>query len=60
MLVDTGSSTRGICVAQLLLMAAFHEPMQEVSAQAARLLAEVVKTGGLNYVAVFVVYLAAP
>ena len=46
-------------VAQLLLMAAYHEPVGEALAQAARLLAQIPQSGGLNYVEVFVVYLAA-
>ena len=46
-------------VAQLLMMAAYHASMREALAQAARLVAEVSKTGGLNYVEVFVVYLVA-
>jgi hypothetical protein len=46
-------------VAQLLMMAAYHEPIHELLDQAARLLAQVVKTGGMDYVGVFVVYLVA-
>jgi len=43
-------------VAQLLLMAAYQKSMREALAHAARLLAQ---TGGVNYLEVFVVYLAA-
>jgi len=46
-------------VAQLLMMAAYHAPGRETLEQAARLLAQVAQTGGLNYVEVFVVYLVA-
>ncbi len=46
-------------VAQLLLMAAFHQPVRAVLAQAAALLAQIAQTGGLNYIETFVVYLVA-
>jgi predicted transposase/invertase (TIGR01784 family) len=46
-------------VAQLLMMAAYHAPVRELLSQAARLLAQVARTGGMDYVGVFVVYLAA-
>ena len=46
-------------IAQLLMMAAYHEPMRELLEMAGRLLAQVPRTGGINYVKVFVVYLLA-
>jgi hypothetical protein len=46
-------------VAQLLMMAAYHEPVRALLDQAARLLAQVAKTGGIDYVGIFVVYLVA-
>lgn len=46
-------------VAQLLMMAAYRAQMQEALRLAAPLMAQVTRTGGVNYVAVFVLYLAA-
>ena len=46
-------------VAQLLLMAAYRAQVQEALHLAARLMAQLTQTGGVNYVAVFVLYLAA-
>uniref|UniRef100_A0A7C1JX66 Rpn family recombination-promoting nuclease/putative transposase n=1 Tax=Caldilinea aerophila TaxID=133453 RepID=A0A7C1JX66_9CHLR len=46
-------------VAQLLMMAAYQKRMQEALRLAAPLMAQLTRGGGLNYVAVFVVYLAA-
>ncbi|MBX2999875.1 MAG: Rpn family recombination-promoting nuclease/putative transposase [Caldilineaceae bacterium] len=46
-------------VAQLLMMAAYHEPVRALLDQAAKLLAQVAKTGGIDYVSIFVVYLVA-
>ena len=46
-------------VAQLLLMAAYRAQVQEALRLAAPLMAQLTHTGGVNYVAVFVLYLAA-
>jgi predicted transposase/invertase (TIGR01784 family) len=46
-------------VAQLLMMAAYRAQVQEVLRLAAPLMAQLTRTGGLDYVAVFVIYLAA-
>jgi len=46
-------------VAQLLMMAAYQKSVRDALTHAARLLAQVAQTGGLNYMEVFVVYLAA-
>ncbi len=46
-------------IAQLLLMAAFQKFVQKALAQAAQLIAQVERTGGIDYVKVFVIYLAA-
>lgn len=46
-------------IMQLLMLAAFHEPIQEALTLAAELLAQVPHTGGINYEMFFVVYLAA-
>ena len=46
-------------VAQLLLMAAYRTQVQEALRLAAPLMAQVPQMGGVNYVAVFVLYLAA-
>ena len=46
-------------VAQLLMMAAFQKSVHEALMYAARLSAQVAQTGGVNYMEVFVVYLAA-
>jgi len=46
-------------VMQLLMLAAFHEPIQEALTLAAELLAQVPRTGGIEYDLFFVVYLAA-
>ncbi len=44
---------------QLLMLAAFHKPIQEALTLAAELLAQVPRTGGIEYDLFFVVYLAA-
>lgn len=46
-------------VMQLLMFAAYHEPLQEALALAARLLAEMPEKSGINYVRIFVRYLLA-
>jgi predicted transposase/invertase (TIGR01784 family) len=46
-------------VAQLLMMAAVQAQVQEALRQAAPLMAQLTRTGGVDYVAVFVLYLAA-
>lgn len=46
-------------VLQLLMFAAYHEPIQEALTLAARLLAEMPEQGGINYVRIFVRYLLA-
>ncbi len=46
-------------VMQLLMFAAFHEPIQEALNLAAQLLAQVPESGGVNYVRVFVRYVFA-
>jgi predicted transposase YdaD len=46
-------------VAQLLLMAAYRDPVRDVLRVAAPLMAQVTRSGGIDYVAVFVLYLAA-
>ena len=46
-------------IMQLLMLAAFHEPIQEALTLAAEFLAQVPRTGGINYELFFVVYLAA-
>lgn len=46
-------------IMQLLMLAAFHEPIQEALALAARLLAQVPRTGGIDFDLFLVVYLAA-
>lgn len=46
-------------VMQLLMFAAYHEPIQEALILAASLLAEMPDTSGINYVRIFVRYLLA-
>lgn len=46
-------------ILQLLMFAAYHEPIQEALQLAAQLLAQLPETGGINYICVFVRYLAA-
>ncbi|GIV68391.1 Rpn family recombination-promoting nuclease/putative transposase [Caldilinea sp.] len=46
-------------VAQLLMMAAYQKRMREALRLAAPLVAQLTRTGGLDYVAVFVIYLAS-
>lgn len=59
MSVDQAQGGLKAQVAQLLMMAAYRKSLREALALAARLLAQVAQTGGLNYLEVFVVYLAA-
>ena len=46
-------------VMQLLMFAAYHEPIRETLVFAARLLAKMPESGGINYVRIFVRYLLA-
>lgn len=46
-------------ILQLLMFAAYHEPIREALGLAAALLAQLPETGGINYVRVFIRYLAA-
>lgn len=46
-------------ILQLLMFAAYHEPIRETLQLAAQLLAQVPETGGINYVRIFVRYLTA-
>ncbi|MCE7986763.1 MAG: hypothetical protein DYG89_36780 [Caldilinea sp. CFX5] len=46
-------------ILQLLMFAAYHEPIREALQLAAQLLAQLPETGGINYVRVFVRYLTA-
>ena len=46
-------------VMQLLMFAAYHEPLRETLALAARLLADLPESSGINYVRIFVRYLLA-
>src|SRR5690606_36368198 len=46
-------------VAQLLMMAAVRAQVREALQAAAPLMAQLTRTGGIDYVAVFVLYLAA-
>lgn len=46
-------------ILQLLMFAAYHEPILEALQLAAQLLAQLPETGGINYVRVFVRYLTA-
>ncbi len=46
-------------IAQLLLMAASHEPRGEMLDQVAGLMADVAQTGGIDYIRVFMVYVLA-
>lgn len=46
-------------IMQLLMFAAYHEPIQEALALAARLLAQLPNSGGANYLYLFVHYVVA-
>ncbi|MBV7329497.1 Rpn family recombination-promoting nuclease/putative transposase [Chloroflexi bacterium TSY] len=46
-------------IAQLLMFAAYHEPVREVLSMIARLLERLPQTGGINYVRVFIRYIIA-
>ena len=46
-------------IAQLLMLAAYHEPVREALLAATQLLAQVPQTGGLNYGHIFIRYIVA-